>query len=290
MSEGQNAIVVGVDGSEDSLRAVGWAARVARTRREPLHVVHAFAPLTGLGNAGLPVLREAYDALVQVARGELAKAVRAAGEGVAVTSEMPNDPPVPALVERSRRARMLVLGASGAGGFSGMLAGSTTVAVSAHAVCPVAVIRGRDTAEGPVAVGVDGSAAAERALEIAFEEACWRGVPLVAVHSWLDTDFGGYPGTVPFLADWDDIERDEQRLLAEQLAGWQEKYPDVQVERVVVRDRPRHQLLSWSTRAQLVVAGTRGRGGFAGLLLGSTSQALIHHAQCPVLITPAVRP
>ena len=291
MSDTQDAIVVGIDGSETSLRALRWAAAIAGKRHEPLHVVYAFAPLAGFYGAGLPVLHEAYDDLRGAGRKVLDEAVRTAretaGENVRITSEMPNDPPVPLLVDRSRRARMLVLGCSGAGGFTGMLAGSTTVAVSAHAECPVVVVRGRDVGEGPVVAGVDGSAIGDRALGMAFDEASRRDALLVAVHSWSDDEFTGYYGTLPLAVDWDEIEADEQRLLAERLAGWQEKYPEVTVERVVVRDRPRHQLLEWSGRAQLVVVGSRGRGGFKGLLLGSTGQALIHHAQCPVMI---VRP
>lgn len=288
MTSGQDAIVVGIDGSEDALRAVRWAARTAQARREPLHIVYAFAPLAGVYGAGLPVLQEAYDELLRAGQTMLDDAVNAArevaGDDVAITSEMPNEPPARVLLDRARHARMIVLGCSGAGGFRGMLAGSTTVQVSAHAACPAAVVRGRDSDEGPVVVGVDGSATSERALALAFDEACWRNAPLVAVHSWSDDEFTGYYGTLPLAVDWDEIEADEQRLLAERLAGWQEKYPDVKVERVVVRDRPRHQLLAWSTQAQLVVVGSRGRGGFTGLLLGSTSQALVHHAQCPVMI------
>ncbi|MEU0465222.1 universal stress protein [Amycolatopsis sp. NPDC006131] len=288
---GDAAVVVGIDGSEESLRAVRWAARTARVRHEPLHLVYAFAPLAGAYGAGLPVRQSAYEELLRAGRTMLEDAVRTAretaGEKVRITSDMPNDPPAPVLLDRARRARMVVLGCSGTGGFTGMLAGSTTVQVSAHAACPVAVIRGRDTDEGPVVVGVDGSPGGERALEMAFEEACWRNAPLVAVHAWSDDEFTAYYATMPLAVNWAEVEADEHRVLAERLAGWQEKYPDVQVERVVVRDRPRHQLLSWSTRAQLVVVGSRGRGGFSGLLLGSTSQALIHHAQCPVMI---VRP
>ncbi|AIJ23189.1 universal stress protein [Amycolatopsis methanolica] len=290
-SNAKYAIVVGIDGSGESLRAVRWAAAAARLRHEPLHIVYGFAPLSGFYGAGMPVLQNAYDDLVRAGERVVAEAVGAAreitGEHVRITSEMPNEPAAPLLVERSRNARMIALGSSGTGGFTGMLIGSTTVAVSAHAACPVVVVRGRDAESGPVVVGVDGSPSGERALAMAFEEACRRETPLVAVHVWSDDQFTGFYGSLPLALDWEEIERDEQRLLAERLAGWQEEYPDVKVERVVVRDRPRHQLVEWSGQAQLVVVGSRGRGGFTGLLLGSTSQALIHHAECPVMV---VRP
>jgi nucleotide-binding universal stress UspA family protein len=107
------------------------------------------------------------------------------------------------------------------------------------------------------------------------------------VHAWSDDTYAGGDETNRNLADWDATEGDEQRVLAERLAGWQEKYPGVEVRRELVRDRPRHALLEWSATAQLVVVGSRGRGGFRGMLLGSTSQALVQHAHCPVLV---VRP
>ncbi|GAA3795030.1 universal stress protein [Amycolatopsis tucumanensis] len=286
-----NAIVVGVDGSEEATRALRWAAEAARQRHEPLRIVHGFAPITGFDGAGLAVLQQAYDELVKAADDLVADAVRTAreagGTDLTITTGRPTETGALALIEASRTARTVVLGCSGTGGFAGMLVGSTTVEVAAHARCPVVVVRGRENAEGPVVVGVDGSPVGERALAAAFEEASWRGAGLVAVHVWSDVDFAGYPSMVPIALDWEESAADERRLLAERLAGWQEKYPDVRVERVVARDRPRHQLLSWSAHAQLVVVGSRGRGGFSGLLLGSTSQALIHHAQCPVMI---VRP
>lgn len=285
---GQDAIVVGSDGSAESARAVRWAARSAAMRHARVHVVHAFAPLAGTREAGLPVLRRAYEELRAASREQLGAAIGlardTAGEGVAVTGEMPEDPAAAVLVERSRQARMIVLGSSGTGGFTGMLTGSTAVTVSAHAACPVVVVRGREDDSGPVVTGVDGSAGGERALATAFDEASRRGAALIAVHAWSDDEFTGLYGIVPLAVDWAEIERDAQRLLAERVAGWCEKYPDVHLEQVVVRDRPRRTLLDWSARAQLVVVGSRGRGGFRGLLLGSTSQALVHHAGCPVMI------
>jgi nucleotide-binding universal stress UspA family protein len=114
-----------------------------------------------------------------------------------------------------------------------------------------------------------------------------RSVPLIAVHAWSDVTYDDMYGTARIVAEWESLEEGEERLLAQRLAGWQEKYPDVEIRRDLVRDRPRHALLDWSMEAQLLVVGSRGRGGFRGMLLGSTSQALVQHAQCPVLV---VRP
>ncbi|WP_007027177.1 universal stress protein, partial [Saccharomonospora iraqiensis] len=156
----------------------------------------------------------------------------------------------------------------------GALAGSTAVGTASHAVAPVVVVRSRAEGEeppgdGPIVVGVDGSPLSGRAVGYAFEEAAVRRAPLVAVHARADVPEGP---------------RDP---LAVGLAGWREKYPDVAVHPVTVREKPRPALLDHSATARLLVVGSRGLGGFRGLLLGSTSQALMHHARCPVMI---VRP
>ncbi|GLY70461.1 universal stress protein [Amycolatopsis taiwanensis] len=296
MTDATGAIVVGVDGSALALRAVRWAAAEAAPRALPLHLMFGFDATFAFHGADPTPLQRLFDRLGSYAQDQLSEAERIAhevGPDLVVTTSQPQQRPIPALLEASKTARMIALGSSGVGGFAGMLAGSTTMAVAGRAHCPVVVVRGRADesvpAEGPVVVGVDGSRASEGAVAVAFDEAAWRGVPLVAVHSWSDAD---YVSTLPFedvLMEYVPMEQEsaqeEQRgLLSESLAGWQEKYPDVRVDRVVTKDRPRHHLLDWSGRAQLVIVGSRGRGGFLGLLLGSVGQALIHHAQCPVMI------
>jgi len=191
------------------------------------------------------------------------------------------------LLAESTRAELVVLGDRGLGGFAGLLIGSVAVALAAHAACPVVVVRGAEpdrttSRPEPVVVGVDGSPAGEAAVAFAFEAAALRGVPLVAVHTWRDLLVDA---TMAPLVDWDAVEADEREVLAERLAGWGEKYPDVEVRRLVTRDRPAHALVQESGRAQLVVVGSRGRGGIAGMLLGSVSQALLHHSACPVVVT-----
>ena len=131
-------------------------------------------------------------------------------------------------------------------------------------------------------VGVDGSPASELATEIAFDEASRRRVELIALHAWDDAGLFGFPGV-----DWPLLETSEEEMLAERLARWQERYPDVTVRRQIARGRPARHLVEGSDTAQLVVVGSHGRGGFAGMLLGSTSQALVYNAPCPLAI---VRP
>lgn len=171
--------------------------------------------------------------------------------------------PTPVLIAESARAREVVVGSHGLGGFTGALVGSTAVALSVHGECPVVVVRGRQH-EGPVVVGVDLSPVSDAALGFGFEEAAAAGVPLVAAAA----------------------QGDEKSLNA-RMSGWLQKYPDVAVEQFVVGERPIPVLLDFGERAGLLVVGSRGRGGFAGMLLGSTSQALIYHAPCPVAV---VRP
>ena len=170
---------------------------------------------------------------------------------------------------------------TGAGGFGTLVLGSVGSAAAAHAACPVVVVRGESTpTDGPVVVGVDGSRLSEAALAFAIDAAVRRGTSLVAVHAWQDA---ANP-RVAALIDWKAVAAEEAAVLAERLAGWQEKHPDLTIERRVVRDSPAHELTALSEQAQLVVVGSRGRGGFAGLLLGSVSQALLRHAACPVAV------
>ncbi|WP_337661751.1 universal stress protein [Actinoalloteichus sp. AHMU CJ021] len=197
--------------------------------------------------------------------------------------------PVPALIELSRQARLIVLGSRGRGGFSSLLVGSAATGLAAHGHSPVAVIRGRTPTgpppeTGPIVVGVDGSPTSERAIAFAFDEAAFRDADLLAVHTWVDAAFESDFELTRNMVDWQAVEATEERVLAERLAGWQERYPDVRVRRIVVRDRPAPGLLSQAERARMIIVGSRGRGGFTGMLLGSTSRTLLHHASCPVII------
>ena len=290
----QRAVVAGVDGSECGLQAVRWAAGEALRRQLPLRLVAAHAWPSG-GLVGDPGLGVDYRAVLRdVVLGHLATAAADARqvapeldiEQVEVTGY-----PVPVLLGESAHAEIVVLGDRGLGGFTGLLIGSVAVEVTAHASCPVIVVRGSEPDRTgprpePVVVGVDGSPTSEAATAFAFEAASLRRVPLVAVHVWRDVLVDA---TMAPLLDWDVIDSDEREVLAERLAGWTEKYPDVPVRRLVARDRPARALVEESGRAQLVVVGSRGRGGFHGLLLGSVSQALLHNAHCPVAVVRSPR-
>jgi nucleotide-binding universal stress UspA family protein len=274
-------VVVGVDGSACSLAAVDLAAREAALRDRPLKVVHAFAwpylepPLAPPG----PGPREAAQRIVSDA---VARAV-AAAPGIAVSPALLTGRPAPVLLRESAAAALVVLGDRGTGGFAELLVGSVASQVATHAACAVVVARATQSRGGGVLLGVDGSPGSATAVAFAFEEAALRGVALTAVHTWahpVPMDASDIP------LGYDETEAQEARLLAEALAGWSEKYPSVAVHRRLIRARTRPTLIEATSRAQLAVVGSRGRGRLVGMLLGSVSHALLHHARCPVAVVP----
>ncbi|MGZ4518145.1 MAG: universal stress protein [Mycobacteriaceae bacterium] len=284
-------IVVGVDGSPSSTCAVRWAAETAARHNAPLLLLSAWAIPGGYGSIGMPPsLLEDQETHC---RRQLAEATRVAHEtapdaGLSVTCELATSPAVGTLLERSRDARIVVVGSRRLGELTAGLLGSVTSALAHHAHSPIAVIRewprpADPTAQGPVVVGVDGSTNSEPAIAMAFEEASLRGVDLIAVHAWSDVNTSVPPPHDQGLP-WASLETAEQATLAESLAGFTERYPDVTVRQVVVQDRPLRHLLSYTDTAQLLVVGSHGRGGFTSMLLGSTSTALLHVAECPLLI------
>lgn len=281
-------ILVGIDGSRSAVEAARWAAAEAARRRIGLRLVETFGWIPVTDDPNEEDLPPSYrDVLLDAARARLAAAAAAAGEvaaGVAVQSEVLPGYPVPRLVAESRSAQLVVVGDRGLATITGLTIGSVAAGLAAHAACPTVVVRGDGAGGGPIVVGVDGSPTSEAALAWAFEEAAARRAPLVALHAWQDAMVDT---SVALLIDWVAEEAEQHRVLADRLAGWAAKYPDVPVERVVVLDRPAHALRERSAGAQLVVVGSRGRGGFAGAVLGSVSRSVLQHAACPVVI---VRP
>ncbi|MGW5666140.1 universal stress protein [Streptomyces sp. NPDC003758] len=285
-----NPVVVGVDGSPSSLDAVGVAAGEAALRGVGLRLVHAFGwPSIHVPPSGPPWspavagVRELVDGTLMEAEG---RARRVAPEAE-ITREVTVGEPLMVLEIESRTASLVVVGSRGLGGFSSVLLGSTAVHLAAHGRCPVLVVRGRPEPTGPVLLAVDGSSAGERAVEFAFAEASLRRADLVALHLWNTWSERAYEGPGDPLNMVVDIERlreAEQRLLDEAVSPWEGHCPEVAVQRRLVRSRSRPALIEASRAAQLVVTGARGRGGFTGLLLGSVSQALLHHAHCPVAV------
>jgi nucleotide-binding universal stress UspA family protein len=280
-------ILVGIDGSASALAAARWAAREAAFRGAPIRLVEAFGWMP-VHDADDPLQRvpEARDTLLRAAEENLAAAaadVADVAPDLVVSQEVTTGTPPGLLVKLSADVQLVVIGHRGLGGFSGLLVGSVGTALAAHAACPVVVVRdaaGRPSG-GAVVVGVDGSPQSDAALAFAVEAAVARMAPLRAVHAWLDS-------VVPLVVNepvaWDAVAAQQGNLLTKHLAAWREKYPDLVVEPVLTHDRPAHALMQNIGDAQLVVVGSRGHGGLAGMTLGSVSHALLHHAGCPVAV------
>ncbi|MEU3252918.1 universal stress protein [Streptomyces sp. NPDC006997] len=284
-------MIVGVDGSPSSLHAVEVAAQEARLRGAPLRIVHAFGQPPGRLPTGVPPWHPADHGLEPMVHGTLVRAEERAHEvapGIEIDRSVVAGDAFEVLEVESRSASLAVVGSRGLGGFAGLLLGSTAVHLAAHGTCPLLVVRGRPDPLGAVVLAVDGSGAGEAAVGYAFAEAALRAAPLVAVHVWNTWNERAYEGPgdpLPtMVVDTDHLREAEQRVLDETVARWQPTYPQVTVERRLLRARTRPALIEASRHAQLLVTGARGRGGFTGLLLGSVSQALLHHAHCPVTV------
>ncbi|MER7404833.1 universal stress protein [Streptomyces sp. NPDC000070] len=286
-------VVVGVDGSPSALAAVAAAAQEARMRGAKLHVVHAFLwPAMHVPPGGSPLgppsgsVQESIEQLLA----EAVERALATAPGVVVDHAVVAGETVTALEAESRTAQLMVVGHRGSGGFAGLLLGSTSGQLAAHSHCPVMVVRGRPVKDGPVLVAVDGTPHSRGAIAFAFDEASLRGTDLMALHVWGTWSDHGDTRPVDLLdlvGDVETLQAHEERLLEEALSGHREEHPGVTVHPRVLRGHTRPTLIEASRGAQLMVVGTRGRSGFTGLLLGSVSQAVLHHAHCPVAV---VRP
>jgi nucleotide-binding universal stress UspA family protein len=282
------AVLVGVDGSPSAMVAVRWAAAEAARREAPLRLVSAFAwPHHALRRPGGQEQMH-REVLLSATREQLGVAADAAvrdQQGLVVQQQLIVGSPIPVLAEEAGRAQLLVLGDLGLGRVEGLLVGSVAGALAPHGPCPVVVVRGHDQppASLPVVVGVDGNS--DAAIAFAFEAAAALRVSVVAVHSWWQPVFE--PEMAAVLFDRRAIQAEEERVLAQRLAAWAEKYPGVSVEGRVIADSPAVGLLEQARAAQLVVVGSRGRGAFASMVLGSVGNVLLHRSPCPVAM---VRP
>jgi len=287
-----HGIVVGVDGSSSAHAALCWAADEAAQGHVPLTVAHVAPSLPATASlmvwpAGR-IPEEILEGVEDEARRVIADAVdvvrhTGGGDRPEVNTELLFGGVVPALVDLSKEAKMVVVGSRGRTAKDRRLLGSVSTGLVHHAHCPVGVVRD-DTPPArlgnrPVLVGIDGSRASELAMAIAFDEASCRGADLVALHVWCDADMSTVSGMGPSA-----LQSAAEKTLAESLAGWQERYPEVPVHRLVEFEKPATHLLRHSEAAQLVVVGSHGRGGFAGMLLGSVSTAVAHAAPVPVIV------
>lgn len=291
VEETRYGILVGVDGSSESAAAVRWASREAQMFDIPLTLMCVVTPVGVRWPVG-PLQetvgefeRQNAEEALKLAREE-ASSIVLAGKVVDVHTEVQRGPTVPALIDASKEAHMTVVGSRGMGTLGRLVMGSVSTGVIHHAYGPITVVHSRfgelPDLSSPVLLGVDGSPASEEATAQAFEEASRRGVDLLAAHVW--DDGGGLPLQG---GPWREHKQRAEEVLAERLAGWQERYPEVDVRRHVEFDEPARWLVEKSRTAQLVVLGSRGRGGFTGMLLGSVSSAVAQSVNVPLTV---VRP
>lgn len=292
----ENIVVVAVDGSEASQNAVRWAANTANKRGVPLRLAASYTMPQFLYAEGMVPPQELFNEL-QSETMDMIEAARVVAHEVApdikIGYVIAEGSPIDMLLDMSSDVTMIVMGSRGLGGLSGMVMGSVSAAVVSHADCPVVVVRSDNHVTetnkyGPVVVGVDGSDVSQRATEFAFEEAQARGAKLVAIHTWMDMQVqASLAGLAAAQQEWEIIEKEQTTLLKDRLQPLLERFPDVEVEMVITRDRPVRALEDCAHNAQLLVVGSHGRGGFRGMLLGSTSRALLQSAPCPMVV---VRP
>jgi nucleotide-binding universal stress UspA family protein len=288
-------VVVGIERSGAGGTVVRWAAREAILRNVALTLVPV-QPLPAFGSsarvlATAPTVDELHQWREDEVRRMFSDAIKSieddadGGNVPEINTELLYSARVPTLVDISMEAQIVVVGYRGqtAQDDRGPL-GSVSTSLVHLAHCPVAVIHDEDSgslpsADLPVLVGIDGSAASQLATEIAFQEASWRRVELVTLHAWSDGDASTMPNV-----EWSALQAKAHETLEEGLAGWQECYPDVKVRRVVVYNEPIRHLLNQSQSAQLLVVGSRGRGGHPGMLLGSVAARVVKAAGIPAIV------
>lgn len=292
MAEHGAAVVVGVDWSDAGRAAVEVAADLARAEHRPLRLVHVLEPslypvrrVVGRATDIELVLRKSAERLLD----EAVEVLQVARPDVSVATRLAHGSAVEVLVEESRTGGLVVLGSRGAGLLADLLVGSTTLHVVSLAACPVVAVPA--PADLPVerhgiVVGVDGSEVSREAVAFAFRTASVLGEDLLAVHSWTEPTRMGAGEMLPVVYETELVLHEEQRVTAESLAGWAERYPDVTVRQQVVRDHPVRALVDAAADARLLVVGSRGHGPVRSLLLGSVSHGVLHRATGPVAVVP----
>lgn len=279
----KGSVVVGVDGSPQSEAALEWAVRYAVEHRRPLTLAHAAGSIARANSLVDPAMTRQSLRMEgrRVADHALGQAKRLAPD-LQVLVHMPLTEPREMLLAASEHAALIVLGTRGRGSLATFLLGSVSVGVSSHAACPTVVVRPTEAGRaGNVVVGVDGTDASEPALAFAFDMASWMHRPLDVVHTW------GGEGPYPALLTYEqrrELMDDRELQVAESLAGFAEKYPDVAVAQFIVENDPAKALVIASERAAIVVVGSRGHGDAASVLLGSVSRSVVEHARGTVAV------
>ncbi|MBB4753609.1 universal stress protein [Actinoplanes lobatus] len=280
----QKRIIVGYDGSSWSDDALTWALEEAEHTGEPVELVHADEwPVLAPAASMVPspdLSPELYvERIIESTLDRAVETARTTHPLVPLTTTTVRAHAATALIDRSRHARLLVLGGRGHSAVAGLF-GSVSAAVTAHAHCPVVVIRGAQSATGPVVAGVDDTAAAPAVLVFAAEQATMLKAPLHVIHAWPPVT--GIWAETP-MATWT-ITAQEREPFDTEVTVIRDTFPNLRIEAEAVVEHPAAALTRASDGAQLLVVGSRGRGAVRGLLLGSVSQHLLRHSACPVAV------
>ncbi|MGW0818605.1 universal stress protein [Streptomyces viridiviolaceus] len=284
-------ITAGVDGSEESLAALRWAAREAVRRGTPLRVVHAwrYQPREVVGAAD----RDTQEQWVRDTVDEAVRTVTGRHPELEVSTCVREGDSVAALLAAAADAETLVLGSRGHGRVVGFLLGSVGQQVIAETTRPVVLVRAGDRPTGEavgreIVVGQQGEPEdSADVLGFAFETAAARGATVRAVRAWsLPPVFAYSPASLKLLDDAGGLEPYEKKALGEALKPWRERFPDVPVVEHVEIGSAGQVLLSVAGRAQLMVVGRRARRSAVGARIGSVAHGVLHHADCPVAVVP----
>ncbi|MFJ9008319.1 universal stress protein [Streptomyces canus] len=284
-------ITAGIDGTEESIAALDWAAREAVRRDVALRVVHAwrFQPYEGI-DAGD---RDTQEGWARDAVGEAVRTVTGRHTGLDVSTEVVEGGSVDVLVAAAADAELLVLGSRGHGPVVGFLLGSVGQQVIAETARPVVLVRAGDqaTAEASgreIVVGQEGDPEdSADVLRFAFATAAARGATVRAVRAWtLPPVFAYSPGSLKLLDEAGGLEPYEKKALASALQPWRERFPGVPVVEHIEMGSAGQVLLSVTARAQLMVVGRRARRTAVGARIGSVAHGVLHHADCPVAVVP----
>jgi nucleotide-binding universal stress UspA family protein len=271
-------IIVGTDGSEAANVAVEWAADDALRMHALLRIVSAVSRLPyefPVPELDAAKAKNAIDAL-----GTAEEIARTRQPDIQVSTQLVEGDPAKTLRDQSEEATEIVIGSRGLGGFAGMLLGSVSTNVAAHAHCPVVVTRREQhITYGEIVVGVAGSDDCENALGYAFEQARLRGSRLHAIHAW----------ELPYIGsmisyELNDVRAAEERVADDRLTSWLERFPDVAVTKEVTSAHPVKALTEASAHCDLLVVGSHRRGSLRSALLGSVSRGVLHHARCAVAV------
>lgn len=288
---GAGPVVVGIDGSDSSSTAARWAASEAARRRVPLRVVHVVPPPPGVFATDLAWAAIDWQARSQPLLDATTTPLQQLHPGLDIQGRIEiGGPTAAALNAEAESADLLVIGSRGRGGFATLLLGSTAVQVLETSAAPVVVVGPMVTGDtpveaGPVVVGVDGSAASQRALRFAAHEAALRGTTVTAVYAW---EPARHPGLDALRAagglDWSVLAEHATDMLEDELTRARAEFPHVQFTGKTVADQPVQAVVDASGDAQLLVVGSSGRGALSGLVMGSVSHSVVRAAHCPVAV------